>query len=133
MFWIYNLSVTELYFQQNCYSFLKFSLIMINHLFLIKVLIIRPNKVVSENAIFHFTYNDINQQIIILLRYLKSSTTRYIVLDVANFKKNFLCLLYSDIYLSFWDQIKYHKCNLTCKQLPVLFLKSFCTVGMIIL
>ena len=58
---------------------------MINHLFLIKVLIIRPNKVVSENAIFHFTYNDINQQIIILLRYLKSSTTRYIVLDVANF------------------------------------------------
>lgn len=84
MFFIYSLSVTELYFQQNCCSFLKFSLIMINHLFLIKVLIIRPNKVVSENVIFHFIYSDINQQIIIL-RYLNSSRTRYIVLDVANF------------------------------------------------
>ena len=57
---------------------------MINHLFLIKVLIIRPNKVVSENAIFFILFSDINQQIIIL-RYLKSSKTRYIVLDGANF------------------------------------------------
>ena len=34
--------------------------------------------------LFFILFSDINQQIIIL-RYLKSSKTRYIVLDVANF------------------------------------------------
>lgn len=71
---------------------------------------------ICENNIFH----DMIQQIIMILKSLRSSRIRYIVLGVADCF-SILYLFYSGTHLSFGPQVKFHICRLTYKEIPILY------------